>query len=76
MRKKKETDGGRNGKNKKEKQVGKEEENKGEVGCKRGAERNGANGQYSQCFLEQSNLLSWRGMVWGINKINWNLNKY
>ena len=47
---------GRNGKNKKEKQV--EEKKKGEVGCKGDTERNGANGLCGQRFLGQSKSLS------------------
>lgn len=44
------------------------------VGWRKRIGRDGANGHYSQCFLEQRTLfsLSWRGPVQKMHKINLN----
>lgn len=66
VKKKEEINCERNSKNQ-WKQVEKEEEEKGEVGWRKGTNRDGTDGQHSQCFMEQRKLLSWR---WAVQKIN------
>lgn len=50
-------------------EAGGEEEEKRELGWRKGTDRDGTGGQHSQCFMEQSKLLSWWLAVQKINKI-------
>lgn len=46
-------------------EAGGEEEEKRELGWRKGTDKDGTDGQHSQCFMEQSKLLSW---WWAVQK--------